>query len=103
MQIHALTTGTVRIKAKMERGRGAGPLRLANALADRRYTGDLPIHAWLIEHPEGPILVDAGELAGARDMPIARFAIGADDEIDRRLAAHGLRPSDLRLVVLTHL
>jgi glyoxylase-like metal-dependent hydrolase (beta-lactamase superfamily II) len=103
MEIHALSTGTVQIKKAMERGRGAGPLRFASTLLDRRYTGELPIHAWLIEHPEGPILVDAGELAGARDMPIARFAIAPEQEIDRLLAERGVAPGDLRQVVLTHL
>jgi glyoxylase-like metal-dependent hydrolase (beta-lactamase superfamily II) len=103
MQIHALSTGTVRIKTAMERARAAGPLRFAAALLDRHYTGELPIHAWLIEHPEGPILVDTGELAGVRDMPIARFAIAPEQEIDRLLAECGVAVGDLRQVVLTHL
>jgi glyoxylase-like metal-dependent hydrolase (beta-lactamase superfamily II) len=103
MQIHALTTGTVQIKTAMERGRGSGPLRFAATLLDRQYTADLPIHAWLIEHPDGPILVDTGELAGARDMPIARFAIDRSEEIDRLLADRGVAVGDLRHVVLTHL
>jgi len=103
MQIHALSTGTVQIKTAMERGRGAGPLRFAATLADRHYTADLPIHVWLIEHPDGPILVDAGELAGVRNMPIARFAIDPSQEIDRLLAERGIAVGDLRQVVLTHL
>jgi len=103
MQIHPLSTGTVQIKTAMARGRGHGPLRFARTLLDRDYTGQLPIHAWLIEHPDGPILVDAGELAQARDKPIARFSIAPEQEIDKQLATVGVRPSDLRYVVLTHL
>ncbi len=103
MNIHPLTTGTVEIKTAMERGRGAGPLRFARTLLDRGYTGHLPIHAWLIEHPDGPVLVDAGELARTRDMPIARFHVDRDQEIDRALASAGVAPADLALVVLTHL
>lgn len=101
MQIHALTTGTVQIKTRMERGQA--PLRLARALLDRRFTHDLPIHAWLIEHPDGPILVDTGELASTPDPPIARFHVQREDEIDRQLEQLGLAVSDLSQVVLTHL
>lgn len=103
MKIHALTTGQVQIKTAMARARGRGLLRLAHTLADRRYTERLPIHAWLIEHPEGPVLVDTGELAATADPPIARFHVEREQEIDRGLAAAGLSPGDLRAVVLTHL
>lgn len=101
MQIHALSTGTVQIKTAMARGRS--PLRIAQTLLDRDYTGELPIHAWLIEHPEGPILVDTGELATSRDLPIARFSISREQEIDKQLESLGVTPGDLRRVVLTHL
>lgn len=103
MQIHALSTGTVRIKTAMARGRGPGPARIARTLLDRRYTEELPIHAWLIEHPEGAILVDTGELASSKDLPIARFSVTPEDEIDKQLAAAGSEPAALRRIVLTHL
>jgi N-acyl homoserine lactone hydrolase len=103
MQIHPLSTGTVQIKTAMARGRGRGPARFARTLLDRHYTGDLPIHAWLIEHEQGPILVDTGDLATTSDVPIARFSITREQEIDRQLAEHGLGPQDIRMIVLTHL
>jgi N-acyl homoserine lactone hydrolase len=103
VRIRALSTGTVQIKTAMARGRGRGPARFAHTLLDRRYTEDLPIHAWLIEHDQGPILVDTGDLAATRDLPIARFSITREQEIDRQLAECGLRPQDLRMIVLTHL
>jgi N-acyl homoserine lactone hydrolase len=104
VKIHALSTGTVRIKTAMARGRGSAlPSRLARTLLDRRFTGELPIHAWLIEHPQGPILVDTGERAETTDSLFARFAVAREQEIDRQLALHGLKPSDLAQVVLTHL
>jgi N-acyl homoserine lactone hydrolase len=103
MKIHALSTGTVQIKTASERGRGRGPIRFARTLLGREYTDSLPIHAWLLEHEQGPILIDTGDLAATRDAPIARFSITREQEIDRQLAALGLSPDDLRLVVLTHL
>jgi glyoxylase-like metal-dependent hydrolase (beta-lactamase superfamily II) len=101
MQIDAITTGTVEIKNAMHIGRP--PLRLARALADRTYTGHLPIHAWVIRHPDGPILIDTGELSTSRDMPIARFHVTREDEIDRQLAALEIEPGELQAVVVTHL
>ncbi|HLJ04218.1 MAG TPA: MBL fold metallo-hydrolase [Solirubrobacteraceae bacterium] len=101
MRIHALTTGTVEIKTAMHRGRR--PLRLLRTLLDRAYTAPLPIHAWLIEHPDGPILVDTGDLATTGDPPIARFHISREQEIDRALEGVGCSVADLKAVVLTHL
>src|SRR5689334_25374876 len=98
MQIHALTTGTVQIKTAMEIGRP--PVRLVRALLDRQYTRRLPIHAWLIEHPDGAVLVDTGELAASKDMPIAKFHVTKDDEIDRQLERIGIEP---KMTVITHL
>lgn len=103
MNIHPLTTGTVEIKTTMERGRGAGALRFVRTLLGRSYTGRLPIHAWLIEHPDGPLLVDTGELASSRDMPIARFHVDRDEEIDQALQHAGVSATDLAAIVLTHL
>jgi glyoxylase-like metal-dependent hydrolase (beta-lactamase superfamily II) len=93
--------GTVEIKTAMHWGRA--PARLARTLLDRHYTTELPIHAWLIEHPAGPILVDAGQLASTPDLPIARFHVSREQEIDALLEAAGVRPDDLAAVVLTHL
>ena len=101
MRIHALSTGSVEIKTAMARGRR--PVRLARTLLDRSYTAPLPIYAWLIEHPDGPILVDTGELATTSDPPIARFHVEREHEIDCRLAEAGHGVEDLRSVVLTHL
>jgi hypothetical protein len=35
--------------------------RLLHTMFDRKWTEPLPILAWLIEHPEGLIMVDPGE------------------------------------------
>ena len=69
MKIHALSTGTVRIKRTMRYGRGPGPLRQVNTFLGREFTESLPIHVWVIEHPQGVIVVDTGELAGAPARP----------------------------------
>ena len=63
MQIHPIRTGTVSVHERQREGRGYGLRRSARTLLDRHWTTPLPIYAWLIEHPEGPILVDTGETA----------------------------------------
>ena len=102
LDITPLTTGTVRIKKAMQRGRGSGLRRRGAIFLPGELTGSLPIHAWLIEHEEGWILVDTGETADVNDTPFARFDVKPEDEIHNHLAAHNLAPSDLRTVVLTH-
>jgi glyoxylase-like metal-dependent hydrolase (beta-lactamase superfamily II) len=104
MDIHALSTGTVRIKTAMQRGQGQGrTARLINTLRTLGWTEPLPIHVWVIDHPEGLILVDTGERASAHDLPFGRFSIAPEQELDRQLLRLGITPGDVRTVILTHL
>ena len=66
MKIHAIQTGTVAIKTRQRSGKGEGFGRLVNTLLDPEWTPMLPIYAWVIEHPEGVIVVDTGETARTR-------------------------------------
>src|SRR4051794_41980541 len=67
MRIHSISTGHVQVHTSQARGRGTGLVRRLNVLRDSRWTPPLPIHAWAIEHPEGLILVDTGEVHEASD------------------------------------
>jgi glyoxylase-like metal-dependent hydrolase (beta-lactamase superfamily II) len=102
MRIHALSTGTVRVKDAFLHAR-SGPTRQLRLFAPGPFTGPLPIHVWLVEHDGQRILVDTGETAAANDIPFARFAVGPQDELPRALHGLGVTPADLDLVVLTHL
>jgi glyoxylase-like metal-dependent hydrolase (beta-lactamase superfamily II) len=114
VRIHALQTGTVAIRPSQVRGRGHGLRRRAAPLLDREWTERLPILAWAIEHPEGLIVVDAGETARTSEpgyLPrlhpyyrrAVRLFVEPDEEIGPRLRALGLEPTDARWLVLTHL
>jgi N-acyl homoserine lactone hydrolase len=114
MRVHALQTGTVAIKQRQRAGKGPGAVRVALTLADRCFTEPLPILAWLVEHPEGLILVDTGETARATQpgyFPAwnlyfrlgVRERVTPDEEVGPRLEALGFSPSDVRQVVMTHL
>jgi glyoxylase-like metal-dependent hydrolase (beta-lactamase superfamily II) len=93
----------VRIKKVMEYGRGPGILRQVNLFLGKEFGGALPIHVWVIEHPEGVIVIDTGELASAPNPPFARFEVAPADEIGLQLRQLGIAPADVRMVILTHL
>jgi glyoxylase-like metal-dependent hydrolase (beta-lactamase superfamily II) len=103
LPIHPLTTGRVRIHDKMHRGEGSGLRRRAKILRKGPMGALLPIHAWLIEHPEGLILVDAGETHAARSSTFAEFHVTREDELDHQLKAVGVASADVKTVVLTHI
>jgi N-acyl homoserine lactone hydrolase len=101
--IHPLTTGRVRIHDKMHRGEGTGLRRRAKILRKGSMGELLPIHAWLIEHPEGLFLIDSGETHTARSATFAEFHVDREDELDRQLKAASFSPADVTTVVLTHI
>ena len=114
MKIHAIQTGTVALTASWREGVGHGRRRMLNTLLDREWTGPLPIYAFAIEHPEGVIVVDTGETARVTEpgyfprwQPFFRFAVRErvepEEEIGPQLERLGVTPSDVRMVVLTHL
>jgi glyoxylase-like metal-dependent hydrolase (beta-lactamase superfamily II) len=113
VKVHVLETGTVTIRERQLHP-ASGPLRRARMLADTRWAPPVPMRAWLIEHPEGLILVDTGETSRAGKpgyWPRAslyyrrciRPSVGPDEEVGPRLRELGVSPDDVRWVVLTHL
>jgi N-acyl homoserine lactone hydrolase len=113
MRIHAIQTGTVAVKASQADGGGHRRRSFARLFADRRWTDPLPILAWLIEHPEGLILVDTGETARTAEPGYFTrwqlyFRLGLrewvqpDEEIGPQLRRLGFAPDDVRWVVITH-
>ena len=114
VRIHALQTGTVRVKPSQRVGRGRGSIRQLNILLDRSWTESLPIYAWAIETVDGVIIVDTGETARTREPgyfprwhPYFRLAVRLDvtpeQEVGPQLLKIGIRPEDVRTVILTHL
>ena len=113
MRIHLIQTGTVAIKSVQRQGREAGN-PILNILLDKNWTEPLPIFAFVIEHPEGLIVVDTGETAGVAEPgyfpmwhPYYRYGlrewVRPDEEIGPQMRAMGLDPKDVRWVLLTHL
>jgi glyoxylase-like metal-dependent hydrolase (beta-lactamase superfamily II) len=102
MRIHALTTGTVRVKHAFLNPRN-GVLRQVGLFTPGPFADPLPIHLWVIEHDGRRILVDTGELASANDVPFARFSVEPGEELPGALAAIGMQPADIDTTVVTHL
>lgn len=102
MQIHALSTGTVRVKRSFLFA-SAGWRRQVDLFLPGPWSDPLPIHCWAIEHDGRLLLVDTGEVATAHDVPFARFDVAPEQELPGALAAAGLSIADVDSVVLTHL
>jgi glyoxylase-like metal-dependent hydrolase (beta-lactamase superfamily II) len=96
------------------RGKGSGARRLTSTFLGRKWSSWLPIYAWLIQHPEGLILVDTGETARTAERGYfpgwhiyyrrgVEVRVRPDQEIGVQLKRLGFSPSDVRQVVLTHL
>jgi glyoxylase-like metal-dependent hydrolase (beta-lactamase superfamily II) len=112
MRIHAIQTGSVRIKTAQVRGRGTGLRRRLALFTDPDWTEWLPTYAFVIDHPDGIIVVDTGQgthaLSSTRSLhPYqrwhVRFRIRPQEEIGPQLQAMGIGPRDVKHVILTHL
>jgi N-acyl homoserine lactone hydrolase len=118
IRIHGIQTGNVAIKTAHENLRSPEALRLLSIIQDGRWTPLLPILTWVIEHPEGVIVIDTGEVAAASDIAtymatdprnrwfyernLALFVTPAE-ELATQLRGLGLAPEQVRTVVMTHL
>jgi N-acyl homoserine lactone hydrolase len=113
MRIHAIQTGTVAVTTAWREGVGHGRARLLRTVSDREWTDPLPIYAFVVEHPEGVIVVDTGESAGAAlpgyfprwhpGVRAFREWVEPEQEIGPQLRGLGIAASDIRWVVMTHM
>ena len=115
MNIHAIQTGTVAITTRWREGAATAGAVCSTRSSIGEWTEPLPIYAFAIEHPEGVIVVDTGETARvsrAGLLPALASASAAsrsasrsqpEQEIGPQLERLGIRPRDVRRVVMTHL
>lgn len=115
LKITAIQTGTGNPPTRLIASpQNIGTLRRRlGIMLDRQRTGPHPIYAYLIEHPEGLLLVDTGDSARKSDRgyvprlnPISLatdIRVAPEEEVGPRLNALGIRTSDVRTVIMTHL
>lgn len=112
MRVHALETGAVAIRERQLTG--AGALRRVRTLVTRSPWTEIPVRAWLIDHPDGLIVVDTGQSARFAEpgyLPREnlharrnlRWRMTPDQELGPRLRELGVDPGEIRYTVLTHL
>lgn len=116
VDLHPVEAGQVRGTRSHLHGRRPVALRNLWAVLDWRWMPPRPSFAWIVDHPEGPMVVDAGPVPHPADQtrwrthywhphyPLAyRSRVGPGGSLRMGLEAHGLDPVDVGTVVLTHL
>lgn len=122
MKIHVLHTGEVRVSPYLPFGGDNCNLLKASGITTPKDEWIwLPVSVYLIEHPEGLILVDTGwhrdmSPEGVYDKKAQIKSLGSPilynvnqgqiplgEAVDEQLATMGIKPSDLDYVLLTHL
>ncbi len=117
IRVTAIRTGSVAVKRPHAEWGGPAALALRAIVASPRWTGWLPITAWLIEHPDGPILVDTGETPRVAEPDYfacdaatrfvyerqLRFDVPEPQRLATQLDGLGRPAREIRTVVLTHL
>ena len=119
-RITAIPTGTVTIKRCHHSGvlPESTPymLRFVAILLDWDWAAPMPVWTYVVEHPEGVFLIDAGASPRYRDPeawffdPVSRRLVQSfirldvqnDEALPARLRALGIGPEAVRGVVLTH-
>ena len=113
--VHAVHTGWVRCKEAHRTLSGPESLRLVAIAAGSRWTAPMPMFVYVIEHPEGVFVVDAGlseeTLAEWPEGDVGNrffykhfldFRFAPEQRIDRRLIELGIAPERIRGIVLSH-
>jgi N-acyl homoserine lactone hydrolase len=111
-KIHPIQTGKVKVKQCQATGAKNQLSRFWQLLFTNKWSDWLPVYCWLVEHPDGPFLIDAGEIAKVHEdgyLPdnllfrsAAKYDLKREDEIDQQLAKLGYKTEQIRAIYLTH-
>lgn len=118
VKIHAVQTGTVAVKTSHLTNHTAHFFTPIKISLDKHFTEFMPIWVWVIEHPEGVIVIDTGENAEVMNPDYFRpagklianysnknlkFNVSKENEIGYQLRKLGINNNSIKRVVLTHL
>lgn len=107
MRVHVIQTGNVVFReAALEDSEHPGRSILKALFRPKRMS--IPIHAYVVEHPDGLVMIDTGLHAGLVMPRVIRWlgdlpAIEPSEEVGPQMRAKGFRPEDVRWVIPTHL
>jgi len=113
IKVHAVTCGWIKYRNAHIHSI-LGPYFV---LLDPTWMDWVPIFSWVIEHPEGTIVIDTGETAQASrpeqikggglngwlNKQLAKVDINETSDLRAKLRLIGIHPDDVRWVILTHL
>jgi glyoxylase-like metal-dependent hydrolase (beta-lactamase superfamily II) len=116
ISIQIFQTGSIRIRptAYTQPSHHSVVRRRATFLTDRKWMPEpIPVYAFLIHHPEGPILFDTGmspKCKSSKYFPIwaptikmtSEINIEPEDCVVKQLQENGIKPKDLKAVVISH-
>src|SRR4051812_36799961 len=66
IKVHAVQTGAISVKENFLNRKGPGFLSKLNIVLGNAYADFMPIWVWVIEHPEGIIVIDTGDIEASR-------------------------------------
>ncbi|MCH3922060.1 N-acyl homoserine lactonase family protein [Limosilactobacillus sp.] len=113
IKIHVLHTGTVIVDEALPFHRPTDrPLAWTGLFRSKKHRVEVPVSVYLIEHPQGLILIDTGWNTVNRDhqlrnlsfqWPVNKANLPAGQAVNEQLAAMGIKTSDLDYVLMSHL
>ena len=121
IKVHVLRTGEVRVSPYLPFGGDAGLLKASGITTPKSQWIWLPVFSFFIEHPKARIVFDTGwhremSPAGVFDKAAQIRSLGSrllyginqgriaqGEAIHEQLAALGVQPSDIDLVLISHL
>lgn len=113
VKVHAITCGWIKYRNAHIHSL-LGPYLV---LLDPTWTDWAPIFSWVIEHPEGALVIDTGEtfrasrpehlkgagMNGWLNKHLARIDVSESSDLQAQLRRLNIAPDSVRWVVLTHL
>ncbi|WP_133111668.1 hypothetical protein [Candidatus Scalindua japonica] len=94
IKIHAIQTGKVKVKQFQITGANSIISRLWQLFFGKNWSDWYPIYCWLVEHPDGPFLIDVGEVAEVHKpgyLPdnfglkvSVKYEVEREDEVDKK-------------------
>src|SRR5919199_3092600 len=117
-RLHAFSTGQIAVKKNFRQSVGSSLRSKLTFMFQSEFADYQPIWVWVIEHPEGIIVVDTGENAAvtepgyfSKENFMSRWfcetqfklQVTPEQEVGPQLQSLGITPEQIKAVLLTHL
>jgi N-acyl homoserine lactone hydrolase len=118
IKVHGFSTGAVKVKTKFLEASRKGLFAQLDIIFNKRFTEWLPVWVWVIEHPEGIYVIDAGITSDTMsrayfkvlgffsnwvNTSLFKFKVNRQEEIDKQLESINISPNAVKVLILTHL